>query len=489
MFYPCTRWRHYLCVVAAFCVLQVSADESELTEEELITAEALANQSSVAPSPELKQAENIDLKDVVKDTEVTPLPRDLSVPDAPVEELEAAGESERVSGDTVLPVTEAAEDTAPSDVANDDPAGTTVVAANEQQPLIMLDSEVPPGTSTRLSWTPEVSFMGIAAPSAVLVVHGAKPGPKVCLTAAIHGDELNGIEVIRHLLYSIEPEALAGTVIGIPIVNLQGFRRSSRYLPDRRDLNRYFPGNEYGSSASRIAHSFFNRVIRHCDMLVDLHTGSFHRTNLPQLRANLLLPEVAALAQKMGSIVVVHSEGTQGCLRRASVEAGIPAVTLEAGQPQQLQKSAVNHGIKSVENLLDSLSMLDRRPFWQFKSEPVYYQSRWIRATSGGILFSDVELGDIVKTGELLGVITDPITNARQELLAPFEGRVIGMALNQVMYPGFAAYHLGLQAPVEKVAEDEHHVTVPETEDASPEPVEEIQMETDEHDIRLLEDS
>lgn len=482
MFYPRIGWRHCLYVVAAVCALQVSADESELTEEELFAEDALADVAPVEPSPELKQAENIDLKKVVENAGVTPLPRDLSASGSDKDEVATPGEGAQVAA---LPVTEGAES---SEAANTE-LGATEAVKKVQQPLIMLDSEVPPGTSTRLSWTPEVSFMGIAAPSAVLVVHGSKPGPKVCLTAAVHGDELNGIEVVRHILYSIEPDDLAGTVIGVPIVNLQGFRRSSRYLPDRRDLNRYFPGNEYGSSASRIAYSFFNRVIRHCDMLVDLHTGSFHRTNLPQLRADLSRPEVAALAQNMGSIVVVHSEGTSGCLRRATVEAGIPAVTLEAGQPQQLQKSAVNHGIKSVENLLDSLSMLDRRPFWQLKSEPVYYQSRWIRATSGGILFSDVELGALVKTGELLGVITDPITNARQELLAPFEGRVIGMALNQVMYPGFAAYHLGLQAPVAKVSDDEHAGNAPEAEDASPEPIEEIEMETDEHDMRILEDS
>ena len=131
----------------------------------------------------------------------------------------------------------------------------------DRRPLVLLGSEVPAGTSTRLSWSPEHSFAGIAGPTPVLVVNGAKPGPVLCLTAAIHGDELNGIEVVRRVLYDLDARKLSGTVIGVPIVNLQGFRRGSRYLPDRRDLNRFFPGNARGSSAARIAQSFFDEVI------------------------------------------------------------------------------------------------------------------------------------------------------------------------------------------------------------------------------------
>ncbi|WP_075185708.1 succinylglutamate desuccinylase/aspartoacylase family protein [Teredinibacter haidensis] len=438
-------------------------------------AEVQAPEEPPSPTPSavaLKQAENIDLKEVVLEPMETPptppvekvtleVPKDASFDEQPIEEPLETPEPETLSIDPEV----------------------------VQEPLVLLDNEVPAGTSTRLSWSPDVSFMGISAPSAVLVVHGLKPGPTVCLTAAIHGDELNGIEVVRHVLYSIDPAELAGTVIGVPIVNLQGFRRSSRYLPDRRDLNRYFPGNAHGSSASRIASSFFDGVVRHCDMLVDLHTGSFRRTNLPQLRADLTLPRVADLAKKMGSIVVVHSEGTPGCLRRASVEFGIPAVTLEAGQPQQLQKTAVNHGIKSVKTLLDNLGMLDRRQFWQLKAEPIYYKSQWVRAISGGILFSEVELGDRVAVGEILGVITDPITNQRHEVIAPYNGRVIGMALNQVMYPGFAAYHIGLQSSVEAVSGEEGEGSGFEAIEAPLEIDAADVHEEDELDSRIMEDS
>ena len=316
-------------------------------------------------------------------------------------------------------------------------------------PLILLSTKVPPATATRLAWSPRQSLEGIAMPSPVLVVNGAKDGPVLCLTAALHGDELNGIEMVRRVLYNIDPQSLTGAVIGVPIVNLQGFHRSSRYLTDRRDLNRYFPGNPTGSSAARIAHSFFNDVISHCDALVDLHTGSFHRTNLPQLRADLNNPAVLSLTQGFGSTVILHSEGSKGTLRRAAVEAGIPAVTLEAGGPMKLQESAVEHGVKGVESLLNQMNMLRKISLWP-GPEPVYYHSVWVRADQGGILFSDIELGDRVSEGELLGTVTDPITNIRSEIVSPVKGRVIGMAFNQVVMPGFAAFHVGIEAPVKE---------------------------------------
>ena len=160
-----------------------------------------------------------------------------------------------------------------------EPASDETEAAIINEPIVLLGTTVPIATSARLSWSPHQSFEGIAAPTPVLVVNGTRPGPTVCLTAAVHGDELNGIEIVRSVLYDLSPDKLSGTVIGVPIVNLQGFRRSSRYLPDRRDLNRYFPGNSTGSSASRIAHSFFREVISHCDAPV-----SYTHLTLPTIR-------------------------------------------------------------------------------------------------------------------------------------------------------------------------------------------------------------
>lgn len=404
-----------------------------ITEEgELQNSGAAAAAPDIAPpsleladatgNPALPRAENIDLKEEVTGPLQQAVP---AVVETPAE-----------------PTTEPPEPTAPAAL----------------QPLRMLGAEVPPGTATRLAWAARDSLAGISVPTPVLVVHGSSAGPTVCLTAAVHGDELNGIEVVRHVMYDLDPQNLSGTVIGVPIVNLQGFRRASRYLLDRRDLNRYFPGRDGGSSASRIAHSFFTQVISHCTVLVDLHTGSFRRTNLPQLRADLTRPEIAELTDKLGAVVVLQSRGAKGSLRRAAMDAGIPAVTVEAGEPLHVGEDAVKQGVRSIETLLHKMNMYAQRGLWARKTEPVYYRARWVRATNGGILMSQVLLGERVKKGQVLGTVTDPITNVVRKIKAPMEAQVIGMALNQVMLPGFAAYHLGYQASVEEAA----------TEDAGP---------------------
>lgn len=323
-------------------------------------------------------------------------------------------------------------------------ADAVVAAEGLAASLWLLDTEVPPGTSARLSWSATELFEGVPVSTPVLVVNGRTPGPTLCLTAAVHGDELNGIEMVRRVMHDISPEHLSGAIIGVPIVNVQGFRRGSRYLPDRRDLNRHFPGNESGSAAARIANSFFENVVLQCDALVDLHTGSFERANLPQIRADLRNPDVVTLTQGFGSIVIVHSTAGAGTLRHAATEAGIPAITLEAGGPLELELGEVKHGVKGIETLISSLGMIKRKRLWG-GPEPVYYRSSWVRADAGGILFSDVSLGSSVRKGDLLGTITDPMSNIRTELRSPYSGRIIGMARNQVVMPGFAAFHVGIQ--------------------------------------------
>lgn len=320
-----------------------------------------------------------------------------------------------------------------------------------QEPLTLLETVVPPANAMRLAWQPNQSIDGLSLPTPVLVVNGAKTGPVLCLTAAIHGDELNGIEIVRRILHGIDPKELSGTVIGVPIVNLQGFQRTSRYLTDRRDLNRFFPGNPQGSSASRIAHSFFNKIISRCDLLIDLHTGSSHRTNLPQIRADLHYPEVAAFAQAFGISVILHSEGSAGMLRHAAVETGIPAVTLEAGKSLTLQEPAVEHGVKSIKILLNKIRMLENSYAWN-DSESVYYHSAWVRVDHGGILFGNVSLGDKVHKNKVLGVVTDPITNTQSEVISPHNGRIIGMAVDQVVMPGFAGFHIGIKEAEKRVS-------------------------------------
>ncbi|SDW84537.1 succinylglutamate desuccinylase/aspartoacylase domain-containing protein [Marinobacter mobilis] len=399
-----------------------------------------------------KVAPNIDLKDVAPPPELQPEPEPPAQPQrrAPALEREQAPRQQPHPEQPSEPVTMGEEPAAAIEGNEREQAPGTVIPAaepeSEPEPvatsLTLLNSEILPGTATRLAWAPGIQMAGLSQPTPVLVVNGARPGPTLCLTGAIHGDELNGIEIVRRTVYDLDPEELAGRVIGIPIVNLPGFERASRYLPDRRDLNRHFPGNRYGSLADRIAYSLFNKVIRHCDMLVDIHTGSQRRTNLPQLRANMNNPEVAAFTRGFDRMAVVHSSGTVGMLRTAAVAAGITSVTLEAGESLRIQEHQIKAGVNSLNSLMEKQGMISRMFVWG-EPEPIYYNSYWIRAEHGGILFSDVELGDRVREGDVLGFVSDPITNARHPIKALANGRIIGMAVDQVVMAGFAAYHIG----------------------------------------------
>lgn len=391
---------------------------------------------------------------------VAELAEDESVEDVeqsqPLQPSEATSdESEPHDGQDA---TEPAEETGAQDSdeptadSQEDTTETSEASRQSDEPeeataLELLGSEVAPGSSTRLSWSPAIQIAGLSQPTPVLVVNGSKPGPNLCLTGAVHGDELNGIEIIRRTMYDLEPDKLSGRVIGVPIVNLPGFQQGSRYLPDRRDLNRHFPGSTDGSLADRIAHSLFENVIRHCDMLVDIHTGSLKRTNLPQLRADMNNAEVAEFTRGFDRMAVVHSSGTAGMLRYAAVEAGIRSVTMEAGESLRIQEDQIKAGVNSLTSLMDKEGMISRMFVWG-DPEPVYYNSEWVRAEHGGILFSETKLGAKVDEGEILGYVSDPITNAQHPIRASSNGRVIGMAVDQVVMAGFAAYHVGTEAEV-----------------------------------------
>lgn len=386
---------------------------------------------------------------------VIELPEDESVEDIAPSDTDLS--SDDPAPDSIAPAA-GADDPADADApatANDNAPPAEVIPETQPaqaQPFRLLSGEVLPGTTARLAWSPGIQISGLSQPTPVLVVNGSKPGPALCLTGAVHGDELNGIEIIRRVIYDLNPDELSGTVVGIPIVNLQGFQQGSRYLADRRDLNRYFPGSEDGSLAHRIAHSLFEQVIMNCDMLVDIHTGSLKRTNLPQLRADMNDPQVAELSKGFDAMVVVHSSGSAGMLRTAATEAGVPAITMEVGESMRIQEDHISAGVNSVVSLMEKQGMTARLFQWG-EPEPVFYQSHWIRANQGGILFSDVELGAYVTEGTILGTVSDPITNEQSHIRADADGRVIGMAVDQVVMAGFAAYHLGSRAETEDEVE------------------------------------
>lgn len=349
-------------------------------------------------------------------------------------------------------VTRPAEAAAP--IAEAEVMGPPLPAPAAAEHFVLLGNEVPPGVATRLSWTPDGGISGLASPTPVLAINGAHAGPTLCLTAAVHGDELNGIEIVRRVLYDIEPERLHGRIVGVPIVNLDGFRRGSRYLSDRRDLNRHFPGNPNGSLAARMAHSLLSQVLKQCDFLVDIHTGSLRRNNLPQVRADMRRADTVEFTRGFGHIVVLHSPGARGMLRRAAQHLGIVAATLEVGESQRLQAKPVAAGVRAVNRLLQHQRMYPRL-FPLGSPEPVYYESLWLRAPVGGILLNEVRLGAYVTQGQELGAVVDPITNARTPIEARVAGRLIGMAVSQVVMPGFAAYHIGIEAAGDQTGTDD----------------------------------
>ncbi|MFC4257929.1 succinylglutamate desuccinylase/aspartoacylase family protein [Marinobacter lacisalsi] len=429
-----------------------TADDSDPVRLEDEGPQVITDSTDTAPSPPPEGPEA-----AVEAPPVIELPEDESVEDITASDTDVSKDRKQTAGSTrESPAGDAPDADLPDKQIADEqtsPTGTIPETQPAQaEPFRLLSGEVLPGTTARLAWSPGIQISGLSQPTPVLVVNGSKPGPVMCMTGAVHGDELNGIEIIRRVIYDLDPDELSGTVVGIPIVNLQGFQQGSRYLADRRDLNRYFPGSEDGSLAHRIAHSLFEQVILNCDMLVDIHTGSLKRTNLPQLRADMDNPQVAELTKGFDSMVVVHSSGGPGMLRTATTESGIPAVTMEVGESMRIQEDQIRAGVNSVVSLMEKQGMTARLFQWG-EPEPVYYQSHWIRANQGGILFSDVELGAYVTEGTILGTVSDPITNEQSHIRADADGRVIGMAVDQVVMAGFAAYHLGSKAENEEQAE------------------------------------
>ncbi len=310
-------------------------------------------------------------------------------------------------------------------------------------PFQLADRFVLPGNRESFQWQNDADMGPGEGVSPVIISHGAKAGPVLCLIGGVHGDEINGIALVRRMAYEIDPEQLSGTLISVPIVNVFGYSRGSRYLPDRRDLNRYFPGSRSGSIASRVAQSLFDTIIRRCDAVIDFHTGSFQRSNLPQVRGDLTNPKVLNLSHGFGGTLVLHSPGSRGMLRVAAMEAGIPAVTMEIGAPLRLEVEHIEPTVLAIRRLMAYLKMTDsdvsaRRN----KVPPVFFESRWVRSNIGGLLISDVKLGQNVRAGQVLGRVIDPLSQMEKTIRSPFDGRLIGMALNQQVLPGYAAYHL-----------------------------------------------
>lgn len=314
--------------------------------------------------------------------------------------------------------------------------------------IVIADTEVPAGQRRRIeipvAKLPTETWMSVL----VDVAHGARPGPCIWLSAAIHGDELNGVEIIRRVLERISPEELKGCVMSVPIVNVFGFIEQERYLPDRRDLNRSFPGSKGGSLAARLANLFMTEVVSHCSYGIDLHTGSNHRANLPQIRANLTDPETRRCAAAFQAPIMMHSETRDGSLRHAATSQGIHVLLYEAGEPLRFDEDAIEIGTQGVLQVMAALKMitLPKRKKRKFVSA-VSEESLWLRARSGGILRLDVDLGQEVKHRQKMGIIADAFGDNRVTLKAPADGIVIGLTRNPLVHQGDAVVHIAKLKP------------------------------------------
>jgi hypothetical protein len=319
--------------------------------------------------------------------------------------------------------------------------------ARQWGPITIRERTIAPGTKEKFSFVPFRTFEGSYLDTGIWVARGGKAGPTLCVVAGIHGDELNGPEIARRSFAAADPAELSGTLIVLPAVNAFGFRTGSRYMPDRRDLNRSFPGDPDGSVASIVAHAVFEIVRANCEALVDLHTGSFQRTNLPQTRVDLENDRALELARRFGVGIVLGGAGPRGSLRREAMEAGIPAVIYEAGEPLRFQIEEIKRGTDGVHNLMVFLGLVPRAAGQPPRSR-VYPRSSWVRVPlgQGGIFFPVLTLGTRVAKGDVLGTVTRPDTDEVHEIHSPRQGELIGMAVPQIVLSGYGVFHLGYAA-------------------------------------------
>ncbi len=284
------------------------------------------------------------------------------------------------------------------------------------------------------------------------VVHGRNPGPCLLVCAAIHGDEINGVEIVRRILVNKSIDRIKGTLIAIPIVNVFGFVSKSRYLPDRRDLNRSFPGSETGSMASRLANVLMSEVIPHCSHVVDLHTGAINRENLPQIRAKVFdEPETEAMARAFGVPVILNAELLDGSFRMAARAHEIPVILYEAGEALRFDEVAIRAGVKGVLGVMSHLGMRRKSRAHNRTNCLIANTSQWVRAHQSGILRSLVASGSQVDIGDVLAYINDPLGENSEPLLSPIDGIVIGKTNLPLVFEGEATFHI---AKYEKSAEE-----------------------------------
>lgn len=277
----------------------------------------------------------------------------------------------------------------------------------------------------------------------VHVVHGRRPGPTLFVSAAVHGDEVIGVEIVRRLLRLSALDRLKGTLLAIPIVNAFGFMNHSRYLPDRRDLNRSFPGGPTGSLASRLANIFMQEIVLRSDLGIDLHSAAIHRTNLPQIRVSPSKPETLALAEAFGAPLIMVSNIRPGSLRQAAQEKGVDVLLYEAGEGLRFDEFAARVGVTGVVRVMRQLGMVPSSGVAKPKAAPILSTSSyWSRSPVGGLLRTFKVPGDEVTTGDVLGVISDPFGEIETEIVVETGGLVIGRTNLPIVNEGDGLFHI-----------------------------------------------
>ncbi|MSU90787.1 succinylglutamate desuccinylase [Rhodobacteraceae bacterium 2CG4] len=277
----------------------------------------------------------------------------------------------------------------------------------------------------------------------VHVVHGRRAGPTLFVSASVHGDEVIGVEIVRRLLRTRDLKSVRGTLLVVPIVNTYGFLNHSRYLPDRRDLNRCFPGSDSGSLAARLADVFTTEIVARSDVGIDLHSAAVHRTNLPQIRISPDNPKMLDLARAFGAPVILTSPVRDGSLRGSAAELGVDVLLYEAGEGLRFDELAVRVGVSGILRTMRHLEMLPAKRGAAARARSLRCdRSRWVRAPVGGLLRAFRREGDIVAAGTVLGAVSDPFGEKDLPIKAVMDGIIIGRAMMPIVNEGDAVFHI-----------------------------------------------
>ncbi len=314
----------------------------------------------------------------------------------------------------------------------------------ERKPIGLWGSDqIGLGETKNIKLTISESYSGMNVRIPIQVRRARQDGPTVFVTAALHGDEINGTGAIRQLLHSGELELTRGNLILVPVLNLLAFDRHSRYLPDRRDLNRFFPGSPSGSLASRMAHNVFSEIVSRSDYGIDLHTAAVRRTNYPNIRGNMSDPVVAKLARSFGCELILDGKGPEGSFRREACAAGCPTIIMEGGEVWKVEPGIVSMIDQGIKNVLRGLEMLPGEPKVP-QHQTVLNKTKWMRAQRGGFLQFHVKPGEVVEANQPIATNTSLLGVETSTLLAPFAGVVIGMTTLPAVTPGEPVCHIGL---------------------------------------------